>query len=276
MARLKPIERRQLEDLFEMGGGYVLDFNNSTLNHFVIDSVGRDLYDADKYTRFGDSKANRLRCLWDSEPAPVVAKLVGDLVEYVRERHTTADPRLLEACAAVAKRLGGESPVAGAEAIAQIADDHDLDVVARTVSEAIERAEFVQGLDRLHTFTTKFLRTLCEKQGLVVDRNKPLHSLFGEYVRSLRSAGHIESKMTEKILSSMHGPLDAFNQVRNDQSLAHDNQLLNEDEALLIFSHVTSALRFVRDLDRRIQQKEQDRLNAAGAIGRVQTDDDLF
>jgi hypothetical protein len=42
-----------------------------------------------------------------------------------------------------------------------------------------------------------------------VKRAKPLLSLFGEYVR----------KMTASILKSMHDPFEAFNQVRNDDSL---------------------------------------------------------
>ncbi len=45
MAQLSIIERRKLETLFEMGGGYVLDFSNRTLEDFVADSVGAEIYD---------------------------------------------------------------------------------------------------------------------------------------------------------------------------------------------------------------------------------------
>ena len=38
MARLTFIERQQLEKLFDMGGGYVLDFSNRTFAEFVADS----------------------------------------------------------------------------------------------------------------------------------------------------------------------------------------------------------------------------------------------
>jgi hypothetical protein len=56
--------------------------------------------------------------------------------------------------------------------------------------------ELVVALDRLHTLTTGFLRKLCEKRGLTTEQGKPLHSLFGQYVRALYEAGHLESKMT--------------------------------------------------------------------------------
>ena len=41
--------------------------------------------------------------------------------------------------------------------------------------------------------------------------------------------------MTLRILRSSISILDAFNDVRNNRSLAHDNAILNYDEALLIF-----------------------------------------
>jgi hypothetical protein len=44
--------------------------------------------------------------------------------------------------------------------------------------------------------------------------------------------------------------------VRNDQSLAHDNPILNYDESLLIFSHVANSVRFLKTLDARIKTKQ--------------------
>ena len=54
--------------------------------------------------------------------------------------------------------------------------------------------------------------------------------------------------MTDRILKSSISTLEAFNHVRNNQSLAHDNVLLNYDEALLIFNHVSASIRFLRGL----------------------------
>ena len=42
--------------------------------------------------------------------------------------------------------------------------------------------------------------------------------------------------------------MDAFNKVRNEQSYAHDNEVLDYNESLLIFSHVTSSIRFIEAL----------------------------
>lgn len=272
MSDLTTQEKRKLERLLGMGGGYVLDFSNRTFDEFVIESTRRSIYDA-KYNHGSGSKANQLRGFWNEESNGVVAKLLGGLLDYLENEGQTFDADLLAACRKIVARLKQISPIAEIDAIAQIADERDLDVVARAVLDSIEKNEPVMGLDRLHTFTTKFLRSLCEGRGGATERGKPLHSLFGEYVRKLHEAGHIESKMTTSILKSMHGPLDAFSHVRNEQSLAHDNALLNYEEAMLIFNYVTSALRFLRDLERRIQRREQ--AEAAEAARVVVTPDEF-
>jgi hypothetical protein len=63
--------------------------------------------------------------------------------------------------------------------------------------------------------------------------------------------------MTERILKSSISLLEAFNHVRNEQSLAHDNPLLNYEEALLIFNNIVNAIRFLRDLETKLGNREQ-------------------
>ena len=83
MSDLTFTEKTNLEKLFQMGGGYVLNFSNRTLAEFVVESIGRDIYDA-KYNFASGSKANRLCALWTQEPNHLVGKLVHDLLEYCR------------------------------------------------------------------------------------------------------------------------------------------------------------------------------------------------
>ena len=44
--------------------------------------------------------------------------------------------------------------------------------------------------------------------------------------------------------------MEAFNKVRNDESLAHDNPTLSYDESLLIFNHVAPRRRCMPDVGR--------------------------
>jgi hypothetical protein len=108
-------------------------------------------------------------------------------------------------------------------------------------------------LDRAHVFMMKLLRTVCTKHGIEVTRDKTMHSLMGEYVKRMRQAGHLESVMTERIFKTSISTFEAFNDVRNNQSLAHDNAILNHDEAVLIFAHVAASIRFINALENRIK-----------------------
>lgn len=247
MADISFNEKKNLERLFQMGGGYVLDFSNRTFEEFVLDSVSISIYD-EKYAYDSGSKANRLRAFWSAEPNHIVGKLIADLVDYTLMGHEV--PRQLQdQCRQIGKRLSGGAAVDGLEAITPEGNDRGFDVLAKAVLDSINRNEPEAGLDRLHTYTVKLIRHMSAKRGIAVDRGKALHSIFGEYVKVLRSAGLVESEMTERILKNSISLLEAFNRVRNEQSLAHDNPTLRFHESILIYTSVCSSIRFLRAIE---------------------------
>ena len=247
MANLTFLEKNKLEKLFGMGSGYVLDFSNRTFQEFIADSTGRDIFDQ-KYEYASGSKANRLRAFWSKEPNHVVGKLLSDLLDYCKDG-SAYPPNLHEDCRRIVQRLLQDAPVQDVEAISAVSAERDFEVLAKSVRDAIEKNEPESGLDRLHTFVVKYVRLLCKKHGIAADRDKALHSLFGEYIKQLKKSGCIESEMTERILKSSISILEAFNHVRNEQSLAHDNPVLNYSESLLIFNHVASSIRFIAAME---------------------------
>ncbi len=208
MANLTFIEKNKLEKLFEMGGGYVLNFSDRTFQEFVVDSVGRNILDL-KYRYASGSKANRLRAFWRKEPNHVVGKLLCDLLDYCKDG--SAQPSSLhEDCRRIAQRLRQDAPVQDIEAISAVSAERDFEVLAKSVRDAIEKNEPESGLDRLHTFVVKYIRILCEKHGIAADRDKALHSLFGEYIKQLKKSGRLESEMTERILKSSISILESL------------------------------------------------------------------
>ena len=253
MADLTSSEKRKLERLFGMGSGYVLDFSNRTFAEFVTETTGREIYDS-RYDYGSGSKANRLRGFWAAEGNHLAGKLIGALIDYGQDIDAFKnDGALPDDCRAIVTRLMREGPVPDLDALSAPVDERDFETVAKQVREVIAQNRPEAGLDRLHTFIIKFVRTLCEEHGIAVTREKALHSLFGEYVKRLRDDGHLESEMTARILKSSISVLEAFNDVRNNQSLAHDNPILNYDESLLIFNHIASTIRFLRALEDRLK-----------------------
>lgn len=255
MASLTGIEKRRLERLFSMESGYVLDFSDRTFGEFFHDYLRLDI-DQDKYRANGTSKANRLRTFWALENDFLVAKSIDQMISYGDEESALrgATNELIEECRDIAQRLRQGVPVAELDYLTATTDEKDFEAVANHIRDLIEKNEPETALDRLHTFVIKYIRTLCEQRGITVTRDKALHSIFGELVRKMRDAGQLEAAMTERILKSSISVLEAFNDVRNNQSLAHDNPILNYEEALLIFNHVAASTRFIKSLEDRRSQ----------------------
>jgi hypothetical protein len=113
MSSLKAIEKKVLENLFGMAGGYVLDFSNNTFAEFFRETANIDIY-APKYDFNGESKAKRLRALWETEPDALVGKVLAGLLEIwqynaSRNGQTDDSPQYKQAVAIVA-RLTGKKP----------------------------------------------------------------------------------------------------------------------------------------------------------------------
>ncbi len=51
---------------------------------------------------------------------------------------------------------------------------------------------------------------MCGEHGICIDKDKPLHSLLGEYIKYARAQGLIESDMTDRILKSSISTMEAF------------------------------------------------------------------
>jgi len=258
MSRLSHIDRLRLEKFFGMNTGYVLDFSNRTFQDFILEATSKDIYE-DKYGTLGSSKANHLRSFWNLEPTYVVSKLTRSMLDHWRSSTslrnsatTKEEENLFEECKQIVGNLDRGDLAENIEVIQPNSEEKDFSVLAKAIRKSIEENEPGMALDRLHTFVVKFVRELCDKHVIQYDKNKALHSFFGEYVRKLKERNLIESQMTERILKTSISVLEAFNDVRNNQSLAHDNPMLNYDESMLIFRNISSIIEFLKSVEMNI------------------------
>lgn len=114
MSSLHTTDRVPFERLFDMSGGYVLDFTNDSFKQFVEEAVGKDIY-SHKYASYGNSKAKRLRTFIALESDHIVGQLLERMLQYeVAKSDDLSDERnQLRACCAqkVHKLLGREPDV---------------------------------------------------------------------------------------------------------------------------------------------------------------------
>jgi hypothetical protein len=78
-----------VDDLFDMGGGYVLDFSDRTMASFFAEELNVDIDDP-AYREQGTSKAKRLRCYLNKVDLATSVKTLKALWDY---RETTRKDR---------------------------------------------------------------------------------------------------------------------------------------------------------------------------------------
>lgn len=109
-----PLKNRELhvvEDVLEMSGGYVLNFSNRDFTGFFL--VGFDVdIDAERYCSAGSSKANRLRTFLRTTDAPLLGKVLEELLNHrLHEMEVPELPqKVLARYVAIANAHGGALP----------------------------------------------------------------------------------------------------------------------------------------------------------------------
>lgn len=83
MANLSTTDKQILEKLFQMNGGYVLNFSDRTMGEFFRDDLKIDIYDG-KFNYASGSKANYMRGFWMVADDETVGNTVLKLIEYIR------------------------------------------------------------------------------------------------------------------------------------------------------------------------------------------------
>lgn len=113
MSSLKATDKKILEKLFKMEGGYVLGFSDRTFGQFFKDECGIDVYDEKNgYDYLGTSKANRMRAVWAKEDDKTVGSIIVTLVEYAKtdvltdgKEITATEKELLEKAGVIGMNL---------------------------------------------------------------------------------------------------------------------------------------------------------------------------
>lgn len=252
MVQTKLSERRAIDNAF-ISSGYVLNFSDRTYAEWFEEELGVDI-DADRYRFKGHSKGNRLRAFVEVEPPHTVARTLRALWDYRQtlpatvlqhsSEHDTIEAQLF----AFINRLKSGSAAPAVDAIVPFTRDETLAELIEAIRRDAQAGKPAAALDRLHTFSMKKFAHLLTTRGVATDAVEPLHSRVGKYVKALEIERELRP-MTKQILKNSIGIFQSYNDIRNNASFAHDNPIVEADEARFIFETVTSMLRFVRSIE---------------------------
>ncbi len=250
MANLTYREKSVLEELFGMASGYVMDFSNASFSRFIGEVINIDVYDGPGYEEYS-SKANKLRQIWNEEPDNVVGTLIEALLSYFedirlrQDKLTDYERKKIDEMRLVATRLKGSSPRIELPS----KQEDSLQTLLEDINNALARNKPELVLDRLHTFSTKLLRQICADNDIKVTDDKganlPLHSLAGMLRKKYEQDELFQSSFTLTALQNSISLFDKYNSVRNNQSYAHDNEILDTMEAEFAVRIMADLLSFI-------------------------------
>jgi len=80
--KIRALDMRLIDDLFGIGGGYVLDFSDRTSAEFFSDELDIDI-DNPKFSAEGTSKAKRLRYFLRTSDSSTRVRVLKALWDYL-------------------------------------------------------------------------------------------------------------------------------------------------------------------------------------------------
>lgn len=252
MVKLLHSEMRVLDEVLDMSSGYVLDFSDRTMAEFFDDEFGITIYQ-EKYAFNGTSKAKHVRAFVMIKEPFLVAQVLRGLWNYREsiERYRVAPNAgiVKDRFFQMLTKIEGNGAVPRTDALYRFKRDETLDELVSAISRDISANKPGPALDRLHTYCMKKFSYLLEQRpGGTCDRSDPLHSRVGKYLKLIAQERQLRD-MTYQIVRNAIGVFEKFNHIRNNDSLAHDNDLVDAAEARFIYDSVTAVLRFVKTIE---------------------------
>jgi hypothetical protein len=254
---LKRTQIRAVEEAmaFPRGYGYVLDFSDRSMQEFFEDAFGVDVF-SEQNKIGGSSKRNCLTAFLRGADQRMALRVLTALWER-REGLLESLPHSEDAEAARAKSKafqlviadlqGGNEPIEAA-GIETFVRDRTLEELVADIQRTLGANKPEVAIDHLHTYFMKKIAYLLEVRGEPCEKDEALHARFGRYRRHLESEQKLH-EFTSRALKSFISLLESFNDLRNNHSLAHDNQLLAPVEARFIVSSISAILVMLRALE---------------------------
>lgn len=251
-------EKRLIADVLEFDGGYVFTilskyehFNKTTARDIIFGASGIDIFTNPKYSTLSQQKC--LEQIWDIESNYTAGSVLKDFLLFYDEHYP---PMLLEdgekkkyaRCMEVANRL-----LVSAEIDLPFPLSEQLRVLQADIRSSISSGTPELCLDRLHTFTSEYMRAICSKHRIAIANDKgehyPLHSLLGSLQRFYRDSNLIQSEFALTAIRNCIDLFTKYNDVRNDYSYAHPNDVLKKAEATYVVQIIGSTLTFIEQIE---------------------------
>jgi hypothetical protein len=218
-------------------------------------SINIDIYEDLQY-KVQCSKAHKLRQLWNQEPDSLVGKLLLDLLDYYENSNlkqaplSDLDKKQIEKLRKVSTELSKNKN----DVNLPYRHDDNLDLLKSDIKQSLSQNKPTLCIDRLHTFSVRFIRDICNSNNIDIKGDNgnfyPLHNLIGPLAKTYEKDNLFQSKFPIMVIKSSISLFEAFNDIRNNKSFAHDNDVIGDIEASFIVENISQLLTFIDKIER--------------------------
>ena len=132
-------------------------------------------------------------------------------------------------------------------------EEDDYVLLANDIESSLSKGEPVLALDRLHTYSTRLFRNLCKKYGIAIADAKgdfyPLNNLIGSLAKEYEKREKFKSDFSKSAMKMSISLFEKYNDIRNKKSLAHDNDILENDEAEYVVKTMMNLIIFINKIE---------------------------
>lgn len=278
MGYLNFIDKQTIRRLFGIRDGYAFTFitnhNKTKTKELLLDSCGINIFDdenfKDEYGR-GLSQQKCIEKIWDTYSPQVIASMLKGFCKYFAFYYRESswndeDLNDYDHVQEIIKRLDSINTVS----LPNESTEADLGLLKADIETNIQNEKPELAIDRLHTYSTMFLRSICQKHGISTQNDKgnelPLHSLVGNLRGWYEKNNYFESVFTIVAIKSSISIFEQFNDIRNKQSAAHPNELLNKAEAMYAVKIISETLTFIDKIEKLKDTESADKIPALDKI----------
>ena len=259
MANLSFIEKQIASRLFGISDGYIFkywsdkgQYNKNITRQLISEACGIDIYKDKPFNGLSQQKC--VEKIWDEYGPQTVAKLLKALLDYFcfamgTEYWGDEDSYDYRQVEEIIKRLDATSDVSLPEH-----DSADLKLILSDIESNIRAGKPELVIDRLHTFATKYIREVCQKHDIATTDEKgsyySLDSLIARLKKWYEEENFFESKFCVVAIKNTINIFTKYNDLRNGNSAAHPNQLLQKAEAEFAVRIVADTLMFIDSIEK--------------------------
>ena len=126
--------------------------------------------------------------------------------------------------------------------------DRELNLLEIDIKKSLKEQHPELVLDRLHTLSVKIIKEFCIRNKISVYNEKnelyTLQSMVGMLVKKYKSEAKFND-FSEIAIKQSISIFEKFNDIRNNNSFAHDNNVLTREDAIYVINTIVNLLNYI-------------------------------